>query len=124
MYFGWGESPKKIKIEYALRNWKLGYRVDVPLNVGDTIISNMKASQLYKVRITLSGYSQDHKRFRINRIFARSSMENGNAWLATTGGRMFGDIEIEASKGIIMKTASGVKWKVTINEATNLLRLR
>lgn len=81
----------------------------------------MKASQLYKVRITLSGYSQDHKRFRINRIFARSSMENGSAWLATTGGRMFGDIEIEASKGIIMKTASGVKWKVTINEAGQLI---
>ncbi|CEY44136.1 Uncharacterised protein [Streptococcus pneumoniae] len=34
---------------------------------------------------------------------------------------MFGDIEIEASKGIIMKTASGVKWKVTINEAGQLI---
>lgn len=69
MYFGWGESPKKIKIEYALSatgSWVIA--LDVPLNVGDTIISNMKASQLYKVRITLSGYSQDHKRFRINRI--------------------------------------------------------
>lgn len=122
MYFGWGESPKKIKVEYALSatgNWVVAS--DVPLNVGDTIISNMKASQLYKVRITLSGYSQDHKRFRINRMFARSSMENGNAWLATTGGRMFGDIEIEASKGIIMKTASGVKWKVTMNEAGQLI---
>lgn len=122
MYFGWGESPKKIKVEYALSatgNWVVAS--DVPLNVGDTIISNMKANQLYKVRITLSGYSQDHKRFRINRMFARSSMENGNAWLATTGGRMFGDIEIEASKGIIMKTASGVKWKVTMNEAGQLI---
>lgn len=72
MYFGWGESPKKIKIEYALSatgSWVIA--LDVPLNVGDTIISNMKASQLYKVRITLSGYSQDHKRFRINRIFAK-----------------------------------------------------
>ncbi len=63
-----GESPKKIKIEYALSatgSWVIA--LDVPLNVGDTIISNMKASQLYKVRITLSGYSQDHKRF-LNRI--------------------------------------------------------
>ena len=41
--------------------------------------------------------------------------------VTTTGGRMFGDIEIEASKGIIMKTASGVKWKVTINEAGQLI---
>ena len=59
-----GESPKKIKIEYALSatgNWVVA--LDVPLNVGDTIISNMKATQLYKVRITLSGYAQDHKRF-------------------------------------------------------------
>ena len=117
-----GESPKKIKIEYALSatgSWVIA--LDVPLNVGDTIISNMKASQLYKVRITLSGYSQNHKRFRINRILQGLLWKSGNAWLATTGGRMFGDIEIEASKGIIMKTASGVKWKVTINEAGQLI---
>ncbi|KFN02228.1 hypothetical protein D0U04_03080 [Bacillus clarus] len=122
LYFGWGESPKKIRIEYLLSangNWVIAS--DVPLNVGDTIISNMKASQLYKVRITMSGYAQEHKRFRINRIFARSSMESGNAWLATTGGKIFGDIELEASKGVIMKTASGGKWRVTIDEAGQLI---
>lgn len=61
-----GERVQKIKIEYALSatgNWVIAS--DVPLNVGDTIISNMKANQLYKVRITLSGYSQDHKRFEL-----------------------------------------------------------
>ncbi len=41
MYFGWGESPKKIKIEYALSatgNWVVAS--DVPLNV---------AIQLYRI---------------------------------------------------------------------------
>ncbi len=35
--------------------------------------------------------------------------------------QMFGDIEIGGIQGIIMKTASGVKWKVTMNEAGQLI---
>ncbi|MEH7457963.1 hypothetical protein V7183_12175 [Bacillus sp. JJ1127] len=122
LYFGWGEIPKKIRIEYLLSangNWIVA--TDVPLNMRDTIISNMKASQLYKVRVTMSGYVQDHKRFRINRIFARSSMESGNAWLSTNGGKLYGDIEMEAGKGLVLKTSGGGKWRVTINEVGQLI---
>ena len=73
MYFGMKISVNiLIMIEYALSaTGKSDHRGRCSLNVGNTVISNMKANQLYKVRITLSGYSQDHKRFRINRYFCK-----------------------------------------------------
>ncbi|ENQ3080845.1 hypothetical protein [Bacillus multifaciens] len=117
IYFGWKEAPKNIRIEYLQSTTgKWFVAKDVQFNVGDIVLTHVKANMLYKVRITVSGYIQDHKRFRMNRIFARSSMLNGAAWLSTAGGILYGDVELQFGKGVVLTAPDLSKWRVTINE--------
>lgn len=117
IYFGWGESPSKILIEYqqSLNGpWKLAK--DVQFNVGNTVISEVRVATLYKVKLTFSGWSQEHKRFRINRIFAKSSLQYGASWLPTTGGKLYGDLELQKGNVVTLVSPNGTKWKVSIND--------
>lgn len=117
IYFGWNESPSRISIEYqeSLNGpWKLVK--DVQFNVGNTFIAEVRAATLYKVKLTLSGYSQEHKRFRINRIFAKSSLQHGTSWLPTTGGTLYGDLELQKGNSVTLVSPNGTKWKVSIND--------
>jgi hypothetical protein len=122
VYFGWNESPSQILIEYqqSLNGpWKVAK--NVPYNVGNTVISEVRAATLYKIRLTLSGYTQEHKRFRINRIFARSSMQPGKSWLPTTGGTLYGDLEFQKGKAVTLVSPNGSKWKVSINDQGQII---
>jgi hypothetical protein len=117
IYFGWNESPNYISIEYQQSlNGPWTVAKDVQFNSGNTIISEARATTLYKVKLTLSGYTQEHKRFRINRIFAKSSLQHGAAWLPTTGGTLYGDLELQKGKAIALVSPNGTKWKVSIND--------
>lgn len=117
LYFGWNESPSRVLIEYqeSLNGpWKVAK--DVQFNVGNTVISEARAAALYKVKLTLSGYTQEHKRFRINRIFAKSSLQHGVAWLPTTGGTLTGDLELQKGNAVTLVSPNGIRWKVSIND--------
>ncbi|QTL50580.1 hypothetical protein [Priestia aryabhattai] len=62
--FGWGESPKNIKFEYLIvldGTWTTA--TDVKNNLGNTVIAEVRATTLYKMRLTLSEYTKGHKRF-------------------------------------------------------------
>lgn len=71
---------------------------------------------MYKVKLTLSGYTQEHKRFSINRIFAKSSLQHGASWLPTTGGTLYGDLELQKGQSVKLVSPNGTKWKVSIND--------
>lgn len=117
IYFGWGESPSRILIEYQQTlngPWKVGK--DVQFNVGNTVLSDIRVATLYKVKLTLSGWTQEHKRFRINRIFAKSSLQHGASWLPTTGGKLYGDLELQKGSVLSLVSPNGTRWKLSIND--------
>ncbi|MEN1936959.1 hypothetical protein AAIE21_15525 [Paenibacillus sp. 102] len=117
IYFGWNESPSRILIEYQRSpNGAWEVAKDLQFNVGNTVISDVRATTLYKVKLTLSGYTQDHKRFRINRIFAKSSLQHGSSWLPTTGGTLYGDLEFQKGNAVTLTSPNGTKWKLSIND--------
>ncbi|MCI0766027.1 hypothetical protein [Bacillus sp. TL12] len=117
IYFGWNESPSRILIEYQRSlNGPWEVAKDLQFNVGNTVISDVRATTLYKVKLTLSGYTQDHKRFRINRIFAKSSLQHGSSWLPTTGGTLYGDLEFQKGNTVTLTSPNGTKWKLSIND--------
>ncbi|MFE4896533.1 glycoside hydrolase family protein [Peribacillus butanolivorans] len=122
IYFGWNESPSRILIEYQQSlNGPWTVAKNVPFNAGNTVISEVRADTLYKIKLTLSGYTQEHKRFRINRIFARSSLQYGSSWLSTTGGTLYGDLELQKGKVVTMVSPNGTKWKVSINDQGQII---
>ncbi|MFJ7467871.1 hypothetical protein ACIQWI_04905 [Peribacillus frigoritolerans] len=122
IYFGWNESPSRVLIEYQQSlNGPWTVAKNLPFNAGNTVLSEARAETLYKIRLTLSGYTQEHKRFRINRIFARSSLQQGAAWLPTTGGTLYGDLELQKGKAVTMASPNGTKWKVTINDQGQII---
>ncbi|MCX2826152.1 hypothetical protein RGU76_00980 [Bacillus pseudomycoides] len=117
IYFGWNESPSRILIEYQQSlNGPWEVAKDLQFNVGDTVISEVRSAMLYKVKLTLSGYTQDHKRFRINRIFAKSSLQHGSSWLPTTGGTLYGDLEFQKGNAVTLTSPNGTKWRLSIND--------
>ncbi|MDZ5606148.1 hypothetical protein U2I54_03245 [Bacillus pseudomycoides] len=117
IYFGWNESPSRILIEYQRSlNGPWEVAKDLRFNVGNTVISDVRATTLYKVKLTLSGYTQDHKRFRINRIFAKSSLQHGSSWLPTTGGTLYGDLEFQKGNTVTLTSPNGTKWKLSIDD--------
>ncbi|MEI4619863.1 hypothetical protein KFD70_06835 [Bacillus pfraonensis] len=117
IYFGWNESPSRILIEYQRSlNGPWEVAKDLQFNVGNTVISDVRATTLYKVKLTLSGYTQDHKRFRINRIFAKSSLQHGSSWFPTTGGTLYGDLEFQKGNAVTLTSPNGTKWKLSIND--------
>ncbi|MDC7723230.1 hypothetical protein PNF31_20695 [Priestia megaterium] len=114
--FGWGESPKNIKFEYltALDGaWTTAK--DVKNNLGNTVTAEVRANTLYKMRLTLSEYTKDHKRFRINRIFGTSSMMPGSSWVATSGSKMYGNLEFQQGNSLILKSPDGQSWKLSVD---------
>ncbi|KMY51029.1 hypothetical protein [Peribacillus loiseleuriae] len=122
IYFGWNETPGRVLIEYQQSlNGPWTVAKNVPYNVGNTIISEVRAATLYKVRLTLSGYTQEHKRFRINRIFARSSLQQGASWLPTTGGTLYGDLELQTGKAVTLVSPNGGRWRVSINDQGQII---
>ena len=122
IYFGWNESPSKVLIEYQQSlNGPWIVAKNVPFNVGNTVISEVRAATLYKVKLTLSGYTQEHKRFRINRIFAKSSLQHGASWLPTTGGTLYGDLELQKGQSVKLVSPNGTKWKVSINDQGQII---
>lgn len=117
IYFGWNESPSRILIEYQRSlNGPWEVAKDLQFNVGNTVISDVRATTLYKVKLTLSGYTQDHKRFRINRIFAKSSLQHGSSWLPATGGTLYGDLEFQKGNTVTLTSPNGTKWRLSIND--------
>ncbi|MED4033870.1 hypothetical protein [Priestia megaterium] len=105
---GWGESPKNIKFEYLTAmdaTWTTAK--DVKNNLGNTITAEVRANTLYKMRITLSEYTKDHKRFQINRIFGKSSMMPGSSWVAMSGGKMYGNLEFQQGISLVLKSPDG-----------------
>ncbi|MBY0595820.1 pectate lyase family protein [Bacillus bingmayongensis] len=117
IYFGWNESPSRILIEYQRSlNGPWEVAKDLRFNVGNTVISDVRATTLYKVKLTLSGYTQDHKRFRINRIFAKSSLQHGSSWLPTTGGTLYGDLEFQKGNTVTLTSPNGTKWRLSIDD--------
>ncbi|WP_285765470.1 hypothetical protein [Peribacillus sp. SI8-4] len=122
IYFGWNESPSRVLIEYQQSlNGPWTVAKTLPFNAGNTVISETRAQTLYKIKLTLSGYTQEHKRFRINRIFARSSLQQGTAWLPTSGGTLYGDLELQKGKNVTMTSPNGTKWKVSINDQGQII---
>lgn len=122
LYFGWNESPGRVLIEYQQSlNGPWTVAKDLQYNVGNTVISEVRAATLYKIKLSLSGYTQEHKRFRINRIFAKSSLQHGSSWLPTIGGTLFGDLNFQKGKSITMVSPNETKWKVSINDLGQII---
>jgi len=106
--FGWGESPKNIKFEYlAALDGAWTIAKDVKDNLGNTVTAEVRANTLYKMRLTLSEYTKDHKRFRINRIFGISSMMPGASWVAASGSKMYGNLEFQQGNSLVLKSPDG-----------------
>ena len=48
-------------------------------------------------------------------------MEPGKAWLSTTGGTLYGDLEFQKGKAVTLVSPNGSKWKVSINDQGQII---
>lgn len=118
--FGWGETPKNIKVERVLSS---GGSYAQLANITDNTLGSVpivsRANNVYKIRITISVPNNVNQLIRINRIFATASTSLPVAFVNSEGDNViYGDIEIaDPTKGIILRSQDGSRWRQTISNA-------
>ncbi|MED4797153.1 hypothetical protein COM86_05010 [Priestia megaterium] len=80
----------------------------------------MRANTLYKMRLTLSEYTKNHKRFRINRIFGTFSMVPDSSWATTSGSKMYGNLEFQQGISLVLNSPGGQSWKLSVDNTEKI----
>ncbi|MCY9007208.1 hypothetical protein [Peribacillus frigoritolerans] len=116
--FGWGESPKNIKVERVLTS---GGAYAQLANITNNTLGSVKivsrATNVYKIRLTISVPNNVNGLIRINRIFATAATSMPVTFVNTeTDNQLYGDLEFgDTLKGVVMKSPDGGRWKASIS---------
>jgi hypothetical protein len=116
--FGWGETAKNIKVERVLTSG--GAYVQLANATANTLSSYhiaSRATNVYKIRLTISVANNANTLVRITRIFATASTTLPATFVNIEGDNVvYGDIEIaDPAKGIIQRSLDGSRWRQTIS---------
>ncbi|WP_202187003.1 hypothetical protein [Peribacillus simplex] len=116
--FGWGESPKNIKVERVLTS---GGAYAQLANITNNTLGSVKivsrATNVYKIRLTISVPNNVNGLIRINRIFATAATSPPVTFVNTeTDNQLYGDLEFgDTLKGLVMKSPDGGRWKASMS---------
>jgi hypothetical protein len=72
------------------------------------------------IRITLSDPINASKDVRVEAIIGRMLAVPGYTFLPRGGGKVYGDIEFDATKGSIIKSPNGTRYRITVSDAGTL----
>lgn len=118
--FGWGESAKNIKLERVLTSGgAYAQNANITNNTAGAVHLASRATNVYKIRLTISVANNANGLVRINRIFATAATTTPAVFVNTeTDNKVNGDFEfMDALKGVIMKSPDGARWKASISNA-------
>ncbi|WP_202190553.1 hypothetical protein [Bacillus sp. BA3] len=116
--FGWGESPKNIKVDRVLTS---GGAYAQLANITNNTLGSVKivsrATNVYKIRLTISVPNNVNGLIRINRIFATAATSPPVTFVNTeTDNQLYGDLEFgDTLKGLVMKSPDGGRWKASMS---------
>lgn len=82
-----------------------------------------KVTNVYKLKFTLWGSNDPttNKEVRINRIFATVGDGYGTTYVNTESDSvMHGNLEFDTSKGVVLRSSDGSKWRITVDSTGNL----
>ncbi|WP_202815373.1 hypothetical protein [Peribacillus simplex] len=116
--FAWDEVPKNVKIERVLSSGgSYAQLINITTNASSTLHLPSRATNVYKLRFTISTPINANTLVRINRIFATSATTLGRAYVNTEAdNKVFGDFEFgDTLKGIVMKSPDGGRWKASMS---------
>lgn len=111
--FGNNEIPTNIKVERILASGGAYVQLLNLTNNKDSIIHiASRSANTYKIKLTIYGADT-----RINRIFGTTGDDYPVAFVNTeSDNTIYGDLEFgDLAKGVIMKSADGSRWRVTID---------
>jgi hypothetical protein len=116
--FGWGETAKNIKVERVLTSG--GAYVQLANATSNTLSSYhiaSRATNVYKIRLTISVANNANSLVRITRIFATASTTLPATFVNIEGANVvYGDLEFgDATKGNILRALDGSRWRVTVD---------
>ena len=118
--FGWGETPKNIKIERVLASG--GSYVQAYNSTNNTLSSihiPSRGETIYKIKITLSVPNNANKLIRVNRIFGTASVTTPKTFVNTeSDNTIHGDlISGDSTKGFVLTAPDGSQWRLKVSNA-------
>ncbi|MGE7607637.1 BppU family phage baseplate upper protein [Peribacillus frigoritolerans] len=120
--FGWGESAKNIKIERVLASGGAYVQLaNITNNVSGTVHIASRATNVYKIRLTISVANNANTLVRINRIFATAATTPPVTFVnIESDNKLFGNLEFATGKGPVMTSDDGSIWKASISNEGGL----
>lgn len=112
--FGNNEIPTNIKVERQLAVGGAYIQLaNITNNTSPVIHIASRAANVYKIKLTIYGGAS----VRINRIFGTIGDDYPVAFVNTESDNIiYGDLEFgDLAKGVIMKSADGSRWRITID---------
>ena len=116
--FGWTETPKNIKVERVLTSGgAYSQAINITNNTAATFHMSLRATNIYKIRVTISVPNNANTLVRINRIFGTASTSLPASFVNIEGdNKVYGNFEFgDTTKGIIMKSPDGSRFKFSID---------
>ena len=128
-YMQFYSAPKSIKVTFY-NNTDATVVYDTDNNVNDIvgICSSTRFAEDYeynvaKIVIELGGFSkiktegvETYGTWELVRIMAVDSYRTGNVWMRRDGGEMYGNIKFTQDKGVVLRSASGNKFLLTVSD--------
>jgi hypothetical protein len=120
--FGWGETPKNIKVERVITS---GGTYAQLANITNNTLGSVKvvsrATNVYKIRMTISVPNNANGLIRINRIFATAATTPPVTFVnIESDNKLFGNLEFATGKGPVMTSDDGSSWKASISNEGGL----
>lgn len=128
-YIQFYSAPKSIKVTfYNNTDATVVYDTDDNVNEIVGICSPTKFAEDYeynvaKIVIELGGFSkiktegaETYGTWELVRIMAVDSYRTGNVWMRRDGGEMYGNIKFTQDKGVVLTSASGNKFLLTVSD--------
>lgn len=118
------QTPTNVKIE---RVQALNGAWQQVTNQGSLRTSSIhvasKVTNVYKLKFTLWGSNDPtvNKEVRVNRIFATVGDGYGTTYVNTESDSvMYGNLEFDTSKGVVLRSGEGSKWRITVDSTGSL----
>jgi hypothetical protein len=118
--FGWGETPKNIKVERVLTSGGAYAQLkNVTNNTDAAFHIASRATNVYKIRLTISVPNNANTLIRINRIYGTAAESMPRTFVNTeTDNDIRGDLTFsDLLKGPVLTSPDGSKWRVSISNA-------
>lgn len=128
-YMQFYSAPKSIKVTfYNNTDATVVYDTDDNVNEIVGICSPTKFAEAYeynvaKIVIELGGFSkiktegaETYGTWELVRIMAVDSYRTGNVWMRRDGGEMYGNLKFTQDKSVVLTSASGNKFLLTVSD--------